>query len=231
MAGQLPFPFMLIEVEREFADTFQESHRRVGVCPTCPSYRQWLCRSETRVQTCALNLGGAANLDMLYSLAKSVGARKIVETGVAYGWSSLAFILAVKDMDDGYVYSTDLPRITYTYSTDPTVIIRPEHDAVGVAIPETLRSHWRLFKMSDRKGLPKILREAGAVDLAHYDSDKSPEGRAFGYDAIWQSLRGGGVLISDDVGDNLEFKNFAEMVNRIPVIVEWNGKYQGILIK
>ena len=38
-------------------------------------------------------------------------------------------------------------------------------------------------------------------------------------------------MISDDVGDNLEFKNFAEVVNRVPVIVEWNGKYQGILIK
>ncbi len=85
--------------------------------------------------------------------------------------------------------------------------------------------------MADLEGLPRALREAGPVDLAHYDSDKTSEGRAFAYPALWRSLREGGILVSDDVGDNLEFKRFAEKVERSPLVVQWNGKFQGILIK
>ena len=75
------------------------------------------------------------------------------------------------------------------------------------------------------------LRQANPVDMAHYDSGKSPEGRAFGCRAIWRRLRPVGILISDDVSDNLAFKRFAEEVRRTPTVVAWNGKYQGILIR
>ena len=102
---------------------------------------------------------------------------------------------------------------------------------VGCVVPQRLRHQWRLFPMADREGLPRALREAAPVDLAHYDSDKSPKGRAFAYAAIRQALREGGILVSDDVGDNLEFRRFAEKVAREPIVVHWNGKFQGILIK
>ena len=85
--------------------------------------------------------------------------------------------------------------------------------------------------MADRQGLPKALQAASPVDLAHYDSDKSLAGRLYGYSTMWQSLRRGGVLVSDDIGDNLAFKEFAQMVARPPVVVECDGKFQGILVK
>ena len=70
-----------------------------------------------------------------------------------------------------------------------------------------------------------------SVDIAHYDSDKSPKGRTFGYRTMWQCLHPGGVLVSDDVGDDLSFKRFCEKVGKAPLIVKWNGKYQGIVLR
>ncbi len=70
--------------------------------------------------------------------------------------------------------------------------------------------------MADREGLPRALREAAPVDLAHYDSDKSPQGRAFAYAAIWQALREGGILVSDDVGDKATIWNSGVSPKRWP---------------
>ena len=200
LAPKLPFQFVPVDLEETFAELFRIARERVKSCP--------------------MRLGGAGNLDLLYALARGSGARCIVETGVAYGWSSLALLLAIDGRDNARLYSVDLPYLTFQ-----------NDDWVGIAVPRTLLTRWRLFRMADREGLPWALRAAGRVDLAHYDSDKSPEGRAFGYRAIWRRLRPGGILVSDDIGDNLAFKRFAETVGRTPVIVSWSGKYQGILIR
>ena len=203
LANCLPFPFVHLNIEAEHPDILQESRLRVEMSPA--------------------SFGGAGNLDLIYSLARAIGASTIVETGVAYGWSSLSLLLALSDNQEanGRVFSIDLP---YT-------LTRESDDWVGIAVPESLRSMWRLFRMADRQGLPRALKQAKVVDLAHYDSDKSVQGRAFGYNAIWKSLRKGGILVSDDIGDNLEFKRFSERVGRTPMVVGQNSKYSGILIK
>ena len=55
------------------------------------------------------------------------------------------------------------------------------------------------------------------------------EGAAFGLTLLWDSLREGGVLIDDDC--TLAFRALAEQVGRKPLIVEGDGKFQGILFK
>ena len=85
--------------------------------------------------------------------------------------------------------------------------------------------------MPDRQGLPRALRAGQPIDLAHYDSDKSYHGRSFAYNTIWDSMSTGAILVSDDISDNLAFKEFAEGVGRTPIVVKWNRKYQGIVIK
>lgn len=166
--------------------------------------------------------GSQANLNLLYYAAGAVDARHVVETGVALGWSTLALLLAIRHHPDGALCSIDLPHVTDRKYVEVYV---------GAVVPPALKRQWTLFRMADRQGLSKALRSLATVDLGHYDSDKSYEGRAFGYRAIWQLLRPGGILISDDVGDNLAFKEFTEQVNREPSIIAWNGKYQGVLIK
>ena len=85
--------------------------------------------------------------------------------------------------------------------------------------------------MTDRKGLPSALQEAWPVDLAHYDSDKSAEGRNFACPLMWRFLRPGGILVSDDVSDNLGFRNFCGEFGLEPVIIRHRNKYQGLVIK
>ncbi len=73
-----------------------------------------------------------------------------------------------------------------------------------------------------------------SLNLCHYDSDKSIAGRKFAYPLLWEALKPDGLLISDDIGDNLEFIRFSSRVNRKPTIVELpeatgNLKYIGIL--
>ncbi len=202
LASCLPFPFVLLRIESEHPGALQESHERVEMSPVA--------------------FGGAGNMDLIYSLARAIRASTVVETGVAYGWSSLAFLLAMSDSKEAKgVFSIDLPY-TLTRETD---------EYVGIAVPDHLKSMWNLFRMADRQGLPRALRQAKVIDLAHYDSDKTVQGRAFGYSAIWKHLRKGGILVSDDIGDNLEFKRFSERVRRTPIVVSQDRKYQGILIK
>src|SRR5688500_7698327 len=53
-------------------------------------------QARHRAEACPVRMGGAGALDLLYALAEYVGATRIVETGVAYGWSSLALLLSLR---------------------------------------------------------------------------------------------------------------------------------------
>ncbi|WP_237228583.1 hypothetical protein [Rubinisphaera sp. JC750] len=52
--------------------------------------------SEKRVAECPQSMGGGGNVSLLYSLAAAADCNRILETGVAYGWSSLAMLLALQ---------------------------------------------------------------------------------------------------------------------------------------
>ena len=201
LAHCLPFRFIPMKLSRRFPQQLHLANELLAACP--------------------VKFGGSSYMDLIYSLARAIEARRMVETGVAFGWSSLALLLALQDRDnDSLLCSVDLPYLS-EWTTD----------WVGAAVPQELRPRWHVYRMADRQGLPRALRRSYPVDLAHYDSDKSPHGRLFGYGAIWQSLRQGGVLVSDDIGDNLAFIRFAEQVGKTAIVVSWNHKYQGILIK
>jgi len=193
-----------LDVEAEFSKIFGEARTRGARYPAQADFTV------------------AANLNLLYALAREGSVQRIIETGVAFGWSSLVLLLAIRDRRDARLYSIDLPYLKSVELDDSWV---------GAAVPSTLQRQWKFFRMADRQGLPKALRAAGRVDLVHYDSDKTPEGRAFAYNAIWPFLVKGGILVSDDVGDNLAFKCFAARVGQEPHIISYKHKFQGILIK
>jgi predicted O-methyltransferase YrrM len=165
-------------------------------------------------------MGGAADLDLLYHLATFVRATRVVETGVAYGWSSLALLQAMSNNPSARLVSIDLPYLN-----------RGNDRYVGCAVPSHLRSGWKLIRTSDRMSLEKALGELRAIDLCHYDSDKSWFGRMWAYPRLWNALRSAGIFISDDVGDNFAFRLFCEQVGRQPIIVRHNNRFVGLLIK
>ena len=176
-------------------------------------------QSEKIAATCPVKMGGRGNLDLLYQLTEYIQARRVIETGVAYGWSSLAFLLSLKNRN-GFLVSTDLPYAGLN-----------NEDFVGCVVPEELHNYWMLLRGLDRQRVPEAIKLVGTMDLCHYDSDKSYSGRMWTYPRLWSALRSGGIFISDDIGDNMGFADFADKVAIKPVIVHSGGKYMGILVK
>jgi predicted O-methyltransferase YrrM len=135
-----------------------------------------------------------------YTSTEYCQARRVIETGVAYGWSSLALLLSLKNRN-GQLVSTDLPYAGL--DNDPYV---------GCVVPDELRENWKLLRGPDRQRVPEAIKLAGTLHLCHYDSDKSYSGRMWTYPRLWEALCSGGLFISDDIGDNIGFADFARSV-------------------
>ncbi len=181
-----------------------------------------LTAAEVRVSVSPGGMGGGADVDLLYSLCLALNAVRVLETGVAFGWSSLAILTAIADRPGAKLASVDLPYLGANL----------DH-LVGIAVPEDLRRAWSLHRGADRDELRGAIADTRPTDIAHYDSDKSYLGRLWAYPLIWESLRPGGLLISDDVEDNLAFLDFAEEVQETPLIVHTpsRDRLSGILRK
>ena len=169
---------------------------------------------------CPVRMGGPGDLDLIYWLAEHIRATRVIETGVAYGWSSLAFQLSLRTRDAARLISIDMPYPKLN-----------NDQYVGCAVPEALRGGWQLLRYADRQGLPKALREFATIDMCHYDSDKSYRGRMWAYPRLWNALKAGGVFVSDDVGDNVAFRDFTRQIGVEPIVIGVEGKHVGVLVK
>jgi predicted O-methyltransferase YrrM len=180
-----------------------------------------LDEARTAAAQSPVRMGGPGDLDLLFAAVRLSGARRAVETGVAYGWSSLAILAAMEDGRKGRLASVDMP---YPKMANEAF--------VGCVVPERLRGGWTLIRQPDRFGLDRAISSLeGRIDLAHYDSDKSWQGRRWAYPRLWTALRPGGLFISDDIQDNMAF---AEMVDRMGLpfaVTESGGKFVGLLKK
>lgn len=67
--------------------------------------------------------------------------------------------------------------------------------------------------------------------MCHYDSDKSYDGRMWSYSILWNALKRGGFFISDDIGDNVAFRDFANAVKANPIVIRKGKKYIGLIVK
>ncbi|MBP7173651.1 MAG: class I SAM-dependent methyltransferase [Cloacibacterium sp.] len=170
-------------------------------------------------KNCPVKMGGAGALDLIYYLNEFVASKNAVETGVAYGWSSLAALLSLKNRN-GVLYSSDMPYLG-----------KDNDQYVGCVVYKNLKPLWKLFRFADKESLPKIFKIQNTFDFVHYDSDKSYNGRMWAYPILFEKLRKGGVLMSDDIGDNAAFMDYCQQHQLNPTIVEFDGKYAGFVIK
>ena len=171
--------------------------------------------ARQKAAACPVRLGGAANLDLLYWIAEHLQARTVIETGVALGWSSLAMLLSLSNRPGSLLASTDMP----CRGLDADSRLLSSEGYVGCVVPDHLKNYWRIYPFAYREGLPMALNTFSNPDMCHYDSDKSYAGRSWAYPKLWDALRAGGYLISDDIGDNLALRDFCIHVNQTPIIV------------
>ena len=169
-------------------------------------------------------MGGSAHVNLLYDSVKILNAKKVVETGVAYGWSSLAILLAFKDKKD-----KDICKL---FSVDMPYPLKKNEKDVGILVPKYLRKQWVLIRKPDNPGLVEALKLAkNQIDLCHYDSDKSWWGRHFAYPILWRSLKSKGLFISDDIQDNLYFYEFVKKKRLKFAVIKLNDKFIGLIRK
>ena len=127
--------------------------------PLADKFKAEFDEASRRAAACPVVMGGPGALDLLYYAAKHFRAEKVIETGVAYGWSSLALLLALRDRAGARLISTDMPYV------------QGDNDAyVGCVVPEELKLKWEIIKSADRQALPRALAKLGVIDLCHYDS-------------------------------------------------------------
>ena len=67
------------------------------------------------------------------------------------------------------------------------------------------------------------------IDIVHYDSDKSYSGRNHCLKNLYSNINSKTVIIFDDIQDNLHFKNLISKNKDNFCIIEFNGKYLGLL--
>ena len=164
---------------------------------------------ESKVQ-----MGGPGDLDLLFAASKLSGAKKLLETGVAYGWSSLALLASIQNDYYGKLISIDMPYPKMN-----------NEKFVGIVVDKSLRNKWELIREPDRYGIVKAINNFdGEIDLCHYDSDKSYYGRKYAYNILWSALK-------DDIQDNMYFKEFVEEKNVQFSVIKSAEKYVGIMCK
>ena len=92
-----------------------------------------------------------------------------------------------------------------------------------------------MIRLPDKDGLPKAFKKMPEIDLCHYDSDKSYEGKKWAFPKIWTQLKDEGFLIVDDISDNMAFFEFARFLSVSPIVIKTFDtkvqKFVGVLKK
>ena len=181
---------------------------------------EYVEKVKGRLKNSESDFGGQGHVELLYTVCESIQATSVIETGVAYGWSSAAILKSLCKRS-GKLISVDMPMMKQT-----------DYHLIGTAVPMDHHKYWTLLREPDKFGLRKAIKQHGdTFDIAHYDSDKSYYGRKWSQPLIWKYLRKGGIFISDDIEDNSAFREFVESNKLDFSIIEFEGKYVGIIKK
>jgi len=157
----------------------------------------------------------------LYILCKIIKPEKVVETGVAYGLSSMYILQALFENKKGVLYSIDS-------------IFSPweSKEMIGSAIPKYLRHNWNFILGSSSEKLEEILSSLNSVDIFFHDSMHTYKNMIFEFDTAWSYIAKNGFLLSDDISSNNAFYDFYSKITVNPFILYRNDKsLLGILKK
>lgn len=154
-----------------------------------------------------------------YVLPRILKPATIVETGCATGWMSALCLLALQQNQKGHLYSIDLSPVRGQGSMEWTM---PQGVEVGFLVPPELRDRWTLTLGNITTHLLPLLEQIKSVDLFCHDSDHTYVHMMWEYTSVWPYLAQNGVIVSDDIGWNTAFWDFATAVDRGPVLYRQN---------
>ena len=133
----------------------------------------------------------------IYALCRITKPNIIVETGVAYGLSSMYILHALHKNSIGKLYSFDS-------------IFRPweSKKMIGSIIPDELKANWEFINERSSDKLKPLLNKIGKVDIFIHDSLHTYRNMMYEFKTAWPFIKNNGFLISDDISDNNAFADF-----------------------
>lgn len=174
--------------------------------------------SDGVMATLPVVMGGGGFYALLYFMTRLLKPKQVVETGVAAGFSSRAFLKAMQANGAGHLSSSDFPYFR---------LENPEKYS-GVLVEADLRSNWTLMIGSDRDNLPKVAATGQHIDLLHYDSDKSVAGRSFALKTLAPVMSKNTLIMFDDIQDNAHFLEWEKSGAYTTIVFAFGGKYIGM---
>ena len=174
--------------------------------------------ANARLAELGVRLGGGGHYQLVHFLVRHLRPAVVLETGVAAGWTSQAILAALGRNGHGTLYSSDFPYFR---------LDEPEQ-YVGCLVHDDLRAGWHLGLHGDRVNLAEFLPQIDQIDLLHYDSDKSYDGRAFVMEAVAPKLAPNAVVIMDDIDDTTFFRDWVTGAGRTCRVFERGGKFVGL---
>jgi len=139
----------------------------------------------------------------LYFIVRCIKPEIMIETGVAHGVSSWTILNAIHKNGSGKLFSIDLPNQDLK-SYNPSNISQTS----GWVVPDKLRTYWQLELGPSMELLPELVKKSEKIDVFFHDSDHSYENMTFEFESVFDKLRQGGLLLSDDVHKNMAFFDF-----------------------
>ncbi len=161
---------------------------------------------------------------MIYFLVRCSKPEVMIETGVAHGVSSWTILNAMHKNQKGKLYSIDLPNL----DTKKTYNVENFSQQPGWVVPEMLRKRWELQLGKSSDLLPPLLNKLGTIDIFFHDSDHSYENMMYEFQATFDAVKQGGLIISDDVHKN---SSFPEFVNEKKIIAVQLLAKGGVAVK
>lgn len=193
-------------------DLEQQAHERLSLPWPCPETgAAEAARSELLTAAAERGLavgrgayGGWDDADerlarLAWCLVRHLRPSRVVETGVARGFTSATILQAMARNGSGGLWSVDLPPLLHPELSVET----------GAAVPAEMRDRWTLVRGSSRRVLPALLDELGPIGLFLHDSMHTTRNVSFELDLAWPHLVDGGVTVVDDVQRNRGFGRFA----------------------
>jgi predicted O-methyltransferase YrrM len=175
--------------------------------------------ARARLDAAAVPLAGGGHFQLVHFLVRHLRPRVVLETGVAAGYTSQAILTAMQANGEGTLWSSDFPYFR---------LDEPER-YVGCLVDEHLKARWHLGVSGDRANLAEFLPQIDTIDLVHYDSDKTVEGRQFVMDAVAPKLAPGAVIVMDDIDDNTFFRDWTERTGRPCRVFGGGRKFVGLV--
>jgi predicted O-methyltransferase YrrM len=146
--------------------------------------------------------GALAQAPLLYVVARALGPARLVETGVASGYSARFLLEALHRNGAGHLHSVGIARFPIS-GPGSDLGARLRDRPVGWLVPPVLRDRWTVHLGTSDEVLPGLLREGlGRIELFLHDSLHSAEVMRREFELALDHLEPGGTLLSHDVHNN-----------------------------